>query len=307
MSVRTTIKIITLAGAATMLPGLASAANPTFGNWTAAGGAIDNTGGSCPTGFTCEQINSGDGFLQSNVSETANPANTFIQTIITDSGATCDNSATFCAFTDENFVKTDGVSTGIAARQSTVDSAVNFNSSVVINTGWALSVPTPPTSVNITQGLSDDPDGTAANGDEFTTSFNLQVNLDSGGTTTGKAMNITQDVGLGVGGTDNQVFDVRERSGDLLTAPGTATLGGNSVDWVASSDDVLVTWISQDVDIGSSGSSVFAFQSVENLGGTSSTANNLVSDFSTTANDATLPPFDWDASSDVDAAFGAAP
>jgi len=313
MSVRNTIKIITLAGAAAMLPGVASAANPTFGDWTATGGTISNAGANCPTGFTCETINSGDGFLQANVTEDADPTNVFVQTIITDSGASCDNTSTFCAFTDENFVKTDGTSNGIAAKQSSNDTALNFNSSVEINTGWALTVASPPPSVVINQGLSDDPDGTASNGDEFTTTFNLQVNLDSGGTQTGKSMDIAQDVGLGAGTTDNQGFAVRERSGDLLGASGSSTLGGNTVDWAqdvgtpANSDDVMVTWISQDVDIGGAGSSLFAFQSVENKSGTSSTPDNLVSDFSTTANDPTLPPFDWDTSSDVDATFGAAP
>jgi len=305
MSVRNSIKVITLAGAAAMLPGVASAANPTFGDWTATGGTISNTGGNCPTGFSCEVINSGDGFLQANVTEIADPANVFVQTIITDAGATCDNSATFCAFTDENFVKTDGTSNGIAARQSATDTALNFSSSVVINTGWALTGPST-RSVDITQALTDDPDGTASTGDEFSTSFDLGINLNTSGVQTGKSMNIAQDVALGTA-TDSQVFDLRERSGDLSVAAGSTTLGTPTpatVDWVAG-DDVMMAWISQDVDIGGAGSSLFAFQSIENKSGTSSTTVNLASDFSTTANDPTTAPFEWGA--DEVATFGAAP
>ena len=317
MSVRNTIKIITLAGAAAVLPGVASAANPTFGDWTATGGTISNTGVNCPSGFSCEVINSGDGFLQANVTETAHPTNVFVQTIITDSAATCDNDTTFCAFTDENFVKTDGSSgsNGISGRQTSNDVALNFSSSVNINTGWALTVATPPPSVVIHQGLSDNPDGTNNNGDEFTTTFDLQINLDNLGAQTGKSMDISQDVGLGAGTTDNQGFVVRERSGDLLAASGTTTLGTATpatVNWAqdlgtpADSDDVMVTWISQDVDIGGAGSSLFAFQSVENKSGTS-TIDQLASDFSTTANDPTVAPFDWGNGSDVKATFGDAP
>jgi hypothetical protein len=294
MSVRDSIKIITLASAASMLPGVAFAANPTFGAWTATNGV--GIGG-CPTGFTCEEINSGDGFSQATVTENADPSNAFIRTIVTDVAAGCNSFAT-CAFSDENFVKTDGTSTGISARQSINDLPLNFSSSVELASGWALVPNTP--SVNINQGLTADPDGTANNGDEFNTAFNLQVNLDGSGNQTGKSMNVSQDVGLGAGTTDNQVFDVRERSGTLQTIPGSATLAGDSVSWVAG-DDVLLTWISQDVDIGSTGSSLFAFQSVENK---TTDPGNPVSDFSTTSNDPTNAPFDWGAGSDVENTFG---
>jgi len=156
--------------------------------------------------------------------------------------------------------------------------------------------------------LSDDPDGTASSGDEFTTSFNLQVNLDGSGAQTGRTMDITQDVGLASAGspTDNQEFEVRERSGSLQQTPGSALLGGDTVDWV-NGDDVMVTWVSQDVDIGSTGSSLFAFQSVENKSGSATTATDLVSDFSTTTNDPTNAPFDWAPGSSVDSTFGTAP
>jgi hypothetical protein len=304
MSVKHTIKVITLAGAASMIPGMASAANPAFGSWT----ATDGTGiAGCPTGFTCEVINSGDGFRQANVTDNSDPTNVFIQTLITDVATGCDSFGS-CAFSDENFVKTDNTSTGIAGRQSTNDASVNFTSSVEINTGWALAAVPTPTSVDITQGLSDDPDGTASSGDEFTTSFNLQVNLDGSGVQTGRTMDITQDVGLASAGspTDNQQFEVRERSGDLQQTPGSATLAGDTVDWV-NGDDVMVTWVSQDVDIGSTGSSLFAFQSVENKDGSATTATDLVSDFSTTSNDPTNPPFDWAPGSDVETTFGSAP
>ena len=297
MSVRNSIKIITLAGAASMLPGIATAANPAFGAWTATNG----TGiAGCPSGFTCEEINAGDGFSQATVTDNSDATNVFIRTVVTDVAAGCNDVAS-CAFSDENFVKTDGTSTGIAARQSINDSSVNFGSSVEINSGWALVTGTP--NVNISQSLTDDPDGTANNGDEFSTNFDLAVALDSGGNQIGKDMTVTQDVGLGVGSTDNQVFDVREKSGSLQTNSGSSTLGGDTVSWL-SGNDVLVTWISQDVDIGSTGSSLFAFQSIENK---TTDPGNPASDFSTTANDPTNAPFDWAAGSDVETTFGTAP
>lgn len=297
MSVRNTIKIITLAGAATMLPGVASAGDPTFGNWDVSAGSID-VEGNCPSGWTCSVTNSGDGFAQATVTD---GTDTYVQTIITDSSATCDPNVTGdCAFVDENFVKTDGTSSGIAARQIANDSASNFTNDVTINTGWALgSGP----NVDINQTLSDDPDGTPNSNDEFATAFNLQVNLDASGNQTGLTMAVSQDVGLGVGGTDSQTFEVREASGDLQSTPGSAVLNSNTISW-ADTDDVLVTWISQDVDIGSSGSSVFAFQSVENK---TTDPGAPVSDFSTSVNDPTAAPFDWGSTSDVKATFGAAP
>lgn len=294
MSVRNSIKIITLAGAASMLPGIAAAATPAFGGWT----ATDGTGiAGCPSGFTCDEINAGDGFSQATVTEITDPSNVFIRTVVTDVASGC-NDATTCAFSDENFVKTDGTSTGIAAKQLINDTALNFSGSTVINSGWALVAGQP--NVDITQSLTDDPDGTANSGDEFTTDFNLAVALDGSGNQIGKDMNITQDVGLGAGTTDNQAFDVREKSGTLQTNAGSSTLGGDTITW-ASGDDVLLAWISQDVDIGSTGSSLFAFQSVDNK----SDALTPISDFSTTANDPTAPPFDWAPGSDVETTFGA--
>lgn len=300
MKLRNTITLTALAGVITIMPSIASAANPAFGSWTATNG-INITG--CPAGFTCEVINSGDGFQQANVTENADPSNVFVQTIITDVASGCSDFAS-CAFSDENFVKTDGISTGISGRQSTNDAALNFSSSVEINTGWALDVASPPSSVNINQGLTGDPTP-GQPGDEFVTAFNLLVNLDSNGVQTGRSMNISQDVGLGVGSGDNQVFDVRQLSGTLQTNTGSSTLGATpvTVNW-QSNDDVMVAWIGQDIDIGSIGSSVFAFQSVENF---TAPRAGVTSDFSTTANDPTAAPFDWAVGSDVDATFGAAP
>ena len=298
MSVRNSIKIITLVGAASMLPGVVSAATPDFGSWTATNGTSI---AGCPTGFTCAVINSGDGFSQATVTEDADPTNAFIRTVITDVATGCNDFAS-CAFSDENFVKTDGTSNGIAGRQSTTDAALNFSGTVELHTGWAAA--TAPANVDINQSLSDNPDGTANNGDEFSTSFNLQVDLDGSGNQTGKSMTVSQDVGLGAGTTDNQVFEVREKSGTQQSTPGSSTLGGDTVTW-ASGDDVLVTWISQNVNIGTLGDSVFAFQAVENK--TVPAVGNPASDFSTTSNDPTAAPFDWATGSDVETTFGTAP
>lgn len=294
MSVRKTIKIITLAGVAAILPGVASAATPAFGSWTstASGGTSTITG--CPAGFTCTTINSGDGFLQANVTD---GTDAFVQTIITDSASTCTGTA--CAFSDENFVKTSGTagSNGIAAKQSSTDAALGFSSSVEINTGWALTGQ----SVDINQTLTDA--GTAGTGDEFDTTFDLAINLHpTTGVQTGKSMNIGQDVKLGVGTTDSQVFDVRERSGDLSVATGSNNIGGGAATTWALGNDVMMTWISQNVDIGGAGSSLFAFQSLENITTAPGVPETV---FSTTANDPTAAPFEW--LGDEVSTFGAAP
>ena len=291
MSVRKTIKIITLAGAAAMLPGVASAATPAFGSWTSTESGGVSTIGGCPATFTCTTIISGDDIRQANVTD---GVDSFVQTVITDDAATCTYAT--CDFSDENFVKTDGVSTGIKARQSITDTSGGFAGSVQINSGWALTGGVP--NVDISQTLSDP--GTGAANDEFDTSFGLEI----GATTADKSMDISQSVKLGVGTTDYQDFEVRERSGSFSTVAGTATLplgGGDSASWVAS-NDVMVTWIDQVVDIGGAGSSLFAFQSVENK-----TVPDLADTFSTTANNPAATPFDWAPSSDVEDTFGVAP
>ena len=82
-----------------LFPQMVRAANPTFGGWSV---PSDTSIEGCPTGYTCETIDSGDGFTQANVTD---GTGTYVQTIITDSGATCDPST--CSFSDENFVSTD--------------------------------------------------------------------------------------------------------------------------------------------------------------------------------------------------------
>lgn len=293
MSVRKTIKIITLAGVAAIMPDMASAATPAFGSWSSSAAGVI-TG--CPAGFTCSVINSGDGFLQANVTD---GTDAFVQTIITDSASSCTPAT--CPFSDENFVKTSGTagSNGIAAKQSSTDAALGFSSSVEINTGWALTGQ----SVDINQTLSDIGTGTASDGDEFDTTFDLAINLHpTTGVQTGKSMNIGQDVKLGVGTTDSQVFDVRERSGDLSVAAGSNNVGGGVATTWAGGNDVMMTWISQNVDIGGAGSSLFAFQSLENITTAPGVPETV---FSTTANDPTAAPFEWD--TDEISTFGAAP
>jgi len=162
--------------------------------------------------------------------------------------------------------------------------------------------------------------------DDFVSTFSLAVNLNSDGEQTGSSMDIDQDVGLAdVEATDVvkdfQRFALRQRSGDQQLAAGSIELGesfignsggnvgsggggGGTLDW-ASGDDLMVTWIGQNVSLDNVGSGVFGFQSVENRSRPANDSSRKISTFSTsTAAFTPTTPFEWDSLGD---GFGAAP
>jgi hypothetical protein len=287
MNIRRTIKILSLVGAgvavgATMLPGTATSATPGFASWSASSGNI--TG--CPSGFSCTELVGGDGFRQVQVNDNGS-SDSFVWTIVTDTGAT--GTASTLPFSDENFVKTDGTSTGIADSQKVNDTSNGtFGGTVSILTGFASGGTD---TVQISQSLSANPDGLSNTGDEFSNTFDMTVNLDSSGNQTGRFMNIDQNTALG-NSTDVQIFAIRASSGSALTTTGSLTLGGTAVSWTAG-DDILLTWVGQGLTLGSLGSSQFGYEGLTN---NTTTATN--SEFS----QADAGPFAWDA-----ATFGTQP
>ena len=289
MNIRRTIKILSLAGAtvaagAVMLPGTATSATPGFGAWSANGGTLSG----CPSGFTCTELVGGDGFRQVQVNDNSS-SDSFVWTIVTDTGVT--GTASSLPFSDENFVKTDGTSTGIADNQRVNDSSNGtFGGSVQILTGFASGGND---TVHIDQSLTANPDGLSNTGDEFSNTFTMDVNLDSAGNQTGRFMSIDQNTALG-NATDVQIFAIRGAAGTALTTGDSLTLGGDTVSWNAG-DDVLLSWVGQGLTLGSLGSSVFGFEGITNNTPSTPTTASEFSQATTGASNSTSP-FPWPAS-----------
>jgi len=299
--------------AAFMLLAAPAKALPVFDNWTVANGTIDVN---CPAGFTCEALTTGDGFAQWQWVETAT-GSTFIQTIITDQGAGAvgGTPSTGLPYSDESFIMLGGTN-GISSRQhylqdDTATTGTIFQNTTALNTGWAQINPTDP-DMDVTQTLTVDATP-AVSGDEFSSSFEMHLIHDAGGTTTGSNITIAQDSGLGNGATtstDTQEFQLVHLQGSYVTSASSITLdpsttaSGGTVAWSAG-DDIMIRWIGQSIDLGAQGTAVFGFEGITN--------NTTVSDastFSTTSAgitvDGTDPqgygtPFDWDT------IFGATP
>lgn len=282
---------------------------PVFDSWTVAGG---NVNVSCPAGFTCETLTTGDGFAQVQWVETAT-GDTFIQTIITDQGA-AGNSSTL-PYSDESFIMLGG-SNGISSRQhyfqdDTATTGTIFENTTALNTGWAQTNPTDP-DMDVTQTLTVDATP-AVTGDEFSNAFEMHLIHDAGGTTTGSSISITQDSGLGNGidtSTDAQKFQLVHLQGSYVTTgsditlDATTTASGGTVTWDAG-DDIMIRWIGQEIDLGAQGTAVFGFEGITN-----NTSSDEATTFSTTSAGIAVDgsdaqgygtPFDWDT------IFGATP
>lgn len=292
---------------------------PVFDNWTVANGTINVN---CPAGFTCEVLTTGDGFAQVQWTDTtAGPTlgDTFIQTIITDQGAGAAGGtpSTGLPYSDESFIMLGGTN-GISSRQhylqdDTATTGTIFENTTALNTGWAQINPTDP-DMDVTQTLTVDATP-AVTGDEFSSSFDMHLIHDAGGTTTGSSITIAQDSGLGNGtatSTDSQEFQLVHLNGSYVTTGSSITLdplntaSGGTVSWNAG-DDVMIRWIGQSIDLGAQGTAVFGFEGIIN--NTPATPVEATT-FSTTSAgivvDGTDPqgygtPFDWDT------IFGATP
>ncbi len=325
MSVRDSVKAIGLVGVVAMILPMGIQAAPVFDNWSADTGTItpDTGAGSyCgSTGVSCTPLVSGDGFLQQQVVDSGV---TYIQTIITDSGAGAvgGTAAPGLPYSDESFIR-QGATNGIMSQQRSVESTTgtntqfDFSNTVSLYTGWAAGfIPGGEANVNINQSFTD-AGKTTVTGDGLFNSFIMNINLDAAGTVTGKKTSLRQDLGMGDGTatntTDSQSFVLEQRSGDLNGAAGSLALGtsssgtgGGTVNWVAG-DDVLVAWLGQQVNTAATGDPVslskFGFESVANNTGTPVSATTFSTDQVNVDNGAggIAAPYAWDA------AFGTAP
>lgn len=287
-----------------------AAGSPVFDNWTVTEGTIQAAGGGgttpCAAGFTCEILSQGDGFIQVQWVDTTGAA-TYIQTIITDTGVSGDPED--LVYLDESFVRLGGAN-GIMAQQrhSETDIDGTFTNSSRLAIGWANAGADNPM-LTITQSFVSP--GTPVAGDEFSNTFSMGINNNPG--SVGRSISVDQRVGMGDGVTvsdDLQRFVLEGRQG-VFTQAGDMTLGapigsntnsagGGTVNWAAT-DDVMVRWLGQTVDLvdqdgNSQGVSVFGFQGVIN-----NTTGQEATTFST-ANTGIVPdgagyvaPFDWHA------------
>ena len=279
--------------------GSASAQLPaamTFTDWTQdAAGTISDT---CPSGFSCEVIASGPGFLQMSIAPTgAVGGDAFIKTIVSEAGTA--GAAGGQPFFDVSFTRmsmnlgSDAQTNvnGIVGMQHISDNSQStaFTSDTSIRTGWGQETGAP--SIEISQQLEEF--GATANvGDDFLSAFNYKSDLDPvSGARTGFEMEIDQVAGLaqGVGSTtDVQVFTLREFQGTRMPGSGTVTLpnldstGAAQTLSYGPNDDVKAIWIGQSVDLSSTTAgggtpmgSLFGYQSYENVGDTTQTANPI--------------------------------
>jgi len=330
MKIRNIVKSLALVGAtAALLPvGSAVAGGPGFDNIVLQSGTTGSLAG-CPTGTPadCTPLIDGEGFLQQEVRV---GGQTYIQTVIIDplsSNAAADTAVSSLNFSDITFIQMSGGANGIKGMQRITDDPLTANpldttgnlfsgtTQLLIGT-WADDGDPLTGDLAITQNFRDNSGtGTAIGSgtdasqtqDDFVNSFSLDINLD-GNTQLGKKMDMQQDVGMSdptvtSPGDDFQRFVIRQRSGDLMPAAGSLELGaassgttsGGTVEWT-DSEDVMMTWLGQRVNLGGTGSAIFGFQSVDNK----SDALDPISTFSTSTA-GTDAPFTWDAN------FGDAP
>ena len=328
MKIRNIVKSLALVGAtAALLPvGNAVAGGPGFDNIVLESGSTGDLSG-CPSTASCTPLISGEGFLQQ---EVRLGTETYIQTVIIDplsSNAAADTDISTLSFSDITFIQMSGSTNGIKGLQRITDDPLTTNAAdtsgnlfsgttELLIGAWADDGDPLTGDLAITQSFRDNSGtGTAIGSgtdasqteDDFVNTFSLDINLD-GNTQLGKKMDMQQDVGMSdptvtSPGDDFQRFVIRQRSGDLLTAAGSLELGpasagttsGGTVEWT-DSEDVMMTWLGQRVNLGGTGSAIFGFQSVDNR----SDSVDPISTFSTSSA-GTDSPFTWDTN------FGDAP
>ncbi len=273
--------------AALVLSGAAMAAPPiSFDQWSVTSGdiTVDISGSTCPSGWTCSNPITGDGFYQRQISDGSND---YFQTIITDKGSTCDPGAANCTFADESYVQT-GNNSGLADKSQINDSTTtgtlteSFSGSVALLTGWAENGNGD--EVQIYQGLG--AVDTAA--EDFRTDFWLQQFGASGAN--GKIMRISSAVDIEDSSGASQDFVLVDRSGTAAVNAGSVDLGADgTLSWLAG-ENVKATWVGQDMSNVADVNQEFGFTAYENL-----TTPGLVDAFSLSPGSSSAP-IDWDTS-----------
>lgn len=316
--------------------------------WTITAGAID-ANALCTGDISCKTLSSDDGFLQQQVSNSATGTK-YIRVIMTDAGGvsgdpTLTGASADLAFATETYTPyltnsecNTAVSIGteianpqdcqgIAAKQVVRDLSRNFESIADIQRNFAKSAEGNTVdmyNVDLYQSISEADfftDFTKTNYSYWECGFSGCNN----NTVIGGRLDINAEVLTGDPGdtTTKQKFAHRVREGwqgrqsggwfmsDPVTTPGSLTLGGVTVDYgqggggfgPAPADDIVMTWLAEN-------NNGFAYQSVENLSGTSTTGNNFaeerllinINDPSGPPVGTVIDPFDWDPTN-----FGAAP
>lgn len=317
MNVRSAIKTLTLAGAASVIavPGVVLAA-PSLGNWSASGGTISG----CPSGATCTTLVSEDGFLQQQVEL---GGTTYFQTVVTDSGVT-GNDANL-DFASETFVEqiSGGSANGGVLGRLTVNSVDGGGNGMTSQADLATGnfAGGSGAGILINQAVTDGGSSSTAN-DDFSSTLLLNRQLDTDGNQTGTDLALAQDVGLDLSGSQTGDFDktsfaLRRVSGSasdtagsvtLPTGAGSTTTFGGTLSWAAG-DDVIVTWVGQRISIDPNllGTQFAGYQSVQNLGNGISAppSPNLIDTFDFGGIDP--GPWDWDSGSGLENTFGTAP
>lgn len=327
---RKTIKVISSAGSVAMLlAGTAMAVPPAgvgFDNWAVNGtGNIATTVGGttnpCPTNYTCQELASGTGFLQQQITETAT-GKKYFWTIIAE-GPVSTLGTDNRPFTSEDFVQlgTGGSSVpGLYANQrinegtvsptNTAQAAVTngFSTSTQISTGWAVINAANSAETDIKLNLSDR--GVVAANDEFLSAFNVKSATPAlGGPNVVSELNIDQAAWIGdttaaAAPSDKQRFYTKlvassgaSPVGGFTFTPGggaAVTVQGTPIDWAAG-DKIQVVWVGQTIGgLGSFGA--------ENLIQVTGSTLGTVSSSSTTA----PGPWDWTAGTLL-SAFGTGP
>lgn len=298
MKIRSTIRTLTLAGAAAaMLPGVASAVTaPAFGGWTQDGAG--NISG-CPAGATCSVLVSEANFLQDQVETTGGK---FIRTVVAVPGGD---------FTIENFVQQSAAASGASGISGLMHVAdTGMTSDTTMNTGDFVGTGD---ELTIVETITDN-NGTATNtNDDFSTTVTVGRDISAAGAILGSSTRVDQAVGLDLSGLqadpDRTEFVNARVSGNKSTSAGSATLpvgsgtstsGGGTVSWSAG-NEVVVTWVGQQILLDTLGVQYAGYQAVQNL-----TVPALADTFDF-GGAAAAGPWDWGAGSGLDALFGTAP
>ena len=230
-------------------------------------GSNDNISATCPSGFSCETVVSGNGFLQQNLTNESGGDDFFHTVMVTEA-------ADQQSFIDENFVRQSDnpnpLATGIFDKQSisfaqtTKVADSQFDMNTQLRPGWDSTNTEP--NVEINQNINEASRkmyfGNKFYEGDYSLDTYIAINTDANGVRTGYLQELDQrvkdpgqlmqsncdltDDGCrkdnveGTGGfyaeIDTQVFALRRKSGDYTSA-GSATLsGGRSISWQAGHD-----------------------------------------------------------------------
>ena len=314
---RNVLKALSSAGSlALVLSGTAMAAPPPggFDNWTVnATGVISATTGICATaGYTCATVVDGAGFLQQEITKTADGTR-YIRTMIGEGYSATNTTPGSLTFASEDFVQMGGaqglaskmnIREGVLSPTGTAAASIDtgFGSGATILTGWAVNNGANSAEAVLTLGLSDRGAGAVctAGGDEFLTSFSVTTNTLVAGTNVTSALGVDQTIF--VGGTTNPADKQRFVTMiDTAAAAQTAfKFATNTTDPAtlayAVGDKIQVVWAGQNIN----GAGAFSTESLIKVSDGSAVRASVLT---------SADPFEWTSApaTVLNSEFGAAP